>query len=184
MSFFAAPNAEDNQDRAMLAQWQHAAATAGVVTALEGIYADCARQIEARGPACWASGRCCNFDSAGHLLFVTGLEVAYCLARLPTAQVDPGHALSLPQASTSAAGSRCEFQAENLCTVHTIKPLGCRIYFCDKSAQVWQHEVHEQLLGQIRQLHTNFGLEYRYGEWRGMLRAARHFAQLQGPPAC
>jgi hypothetical protein len=62
-------------------QWIANARDAGVSARLEAIYAGVAREIEARAPACWASGRCCNFDKAGHLLYVTGLEAAYTLVR-------------------------------------------------------------------------------------------------------
>jgi len=56
-----------------------------------------------------------------------------------------------------------------LCGVHAIKPLGCRVYFCDRSAQTWQHDLSERLLGMIRELHQRHAIEYRYGEWRQML---------------
>jgi Fe-S-cluster containining protein len=63
----------------------------------------------------------------------------------------------------------CPFQVRNLCGVHSIKPLGCRLYFCDKSAQQWQNDLSERLLARIRALHDEQGIEYRYGEWREML---------------
>jgi Fe-S-cluster containining protein len=63
----------------------------------------------------------------------------------------------------------CPFQVRNLCGVHAIKPLGCRVYFCDKSAQAWQGELSERLLGEIRGIHDRFAVPYRYGEWRAML---------------
>jgi hypothetical protein len=55
--------------------------------------------------------------------------------------------------------------------VHAIRPLGCRIYFCDRSAQDWQHELSERLIADIRGLHDRHGVEYRYAEWRGLLAA-------------
>src|SRR5690606_31811096 len=62
--------------------WLAAAARPEVAAALDGLYADVAREIAARGPVCWASGRCCNFDRAGHRLYATGLEAASTFARL------------------------------------------------------------------------------------------------------
>ncbi len=190
-------------DDANPADWLRAA-TAGVVAQeLEGIYARCAEAIAARGPACWASGRCCNFEAAGHLLYVTGLEAAYTVARLDAAAwmgapgkpetteitigggarvqgggagADSAGGLAVgvsPAAAgrvLAAIGSGCVFQKANLCGAHTIKPLGCRIYFCDRSAQDWQQDVHEMLITDLRRLHERHGIEYRYGEWRSMLR--------------
>ena len=146
----------------MARAWREAAARADVAAEVDAIYADVAAQIEARGPACWASGRCCNFERAGHLLYVTGLEAAFTvLRREPT----------LVPAEVSAARARggCPFQEGHLCGAHAIRPLGCRVYFCDRSAQEWQHALSEHALEQIRSLHDRFAIPYRYGEWRAML---------------
>lgn len=146
------------------ASWLAAARDPTVVSLLESIYADTAAEIAARSPACWASGRCCNFDAAGHRLYVTGLEAAYALSRLASP------ALLTPE-KLAAAQERggCPFQTGNLCGVHAIKPLGCRVYFCDRSAEAWQQDLSERMLTRIRALHDLHGIEYRYGEWREML---------------
>lgn len=151
--------------------WLDAAQREDVTQALEAVYASAAAAIAARGPSCWASGRCCNFKSAGHLLYVTGLEAAYTLSRLPRDSADgtpepAPRTLSLQQAQ---ARGGCPFQTANLCGVHAIKPLGCRVYFCDRSAQEWQNLLSERLLADVRAIHDRFGLEYRYGEWLNML---------------
>jgi Fe-S-cluster containining protein len=144
--------------------WLAAARNPGICLALEAVYEMIGDQIKARGPACWASGRCCNFEKTGHRLYVTGLEAAYTVTRLET-----------PLAAEAIAAARargdCPFLAANLCSVHTIKPLGCRVYFCDRSAQEWQQELSERALTQVRQLHDRYEIPYRYGEWRDMLAA-------------
>lgn len=134
-----------------------------VVSELERVYSAAAGAIAERGPACWASGRCCNFEKAGHHLYVTGLEAAYCVARAGPAPASAG----LLPILTPTAG--CPYQVRNLCSVHEIKPLGCRVYFCDRSAQRWQEELSERLLADIRAIHDRHGIAYRYGEWRAML---------------
>lgn len=168
--------------------WRRAVARREVREALEAVYAHVAREIASRGPACWASGRCCNFDRAGHRLYVTGLEAAYCVVELarpapvpaPTARPTPTPSLALPVLSVQgvrAARARgdCPFLARNVCTVHAIKPLGCRVYFCDRSAQQWQEDLSESALAEIRAIHDRFAIPYRYAEWRDML------AQLSPP---
>ncbi len=142
--------------------WLAAARDPAVALELETIYQMITDQIEARGPACWASGRCCNFEKTGHRLYVTGLEAAYTVARLekPVSVADVGEA---------RARGGCPFLSLNLCSVHTIKPLGCRVYFCDKSAQEWQQDLSEKALDQVKRLHERRNLPYRYGEWRTML---------------
>lgn len=131
---------------------------------LELVFADVAKAIESRGPACWASGRCCNFEKVGHRLYVTALEAAYTLSKLP-----PERRPTMAQIAKARERGGCPFQQKNLCSVHEIKPLGCRTYFCDKSAQRWQEELTEEMHGRIRAIHDRHGLEYRYGEWRAML---------------
>lgn len=141
---------------------------------LETTYAEVTQAIAARGPACWASGRCCNFDRFGHGLYVTGLEAAYAIAKLPEIagtrkENFPEPRLRLLVLEEAKQRGGCPFQISNLCSIHAIKPLGCRVYFCDRSAQEWQQDLSERLLARIRALHEQFSIEYRYGEWRQML---------------
>ncbi len=172
-------------------RWMDAARDPAVVAALQSIFADTSAAIAARGPACWASGRCCNFEAAGHRLYVTGLEAAYTVVRAreigpgidggpgetgtrgegaPTAQSrGRWHEVSLPQIAAARARGGCPFQQANLCGVHLIKPVACRVYFCDKSAQDWQNDLAEQMHERVRGLHTSHGVPYLYAEWRGLL---------------
>jgi Fe-S-cluster containining protein len=149
-------------------EWLAAAARADVAAALEEIYAAASQRIAERGPACWASGRCCNFTNTGHLLYVTGLEAAFTLVNLRRCRPEP---LTLPQLAAARAGGGCPFQTGNLCGVHPIRPLGCRVYFCDRSATEWQQSLYEAQLTGIRHLHDRFGVPYRYAEWRSLLEA-------------
>lgn len=156
--------------------WLEAIARVEVREALEVVYALAGAEIAARGPACWASGRCCNFERSGHRLYVTGLEAAYTIALLPEIagtrpENHPAASLGLVTLEQARARGGCPFQRANLCGVHPIKPLGCRLYFCDRTAQEWQHVLTERLLGDVRAIHDRFGVEYRYGEWREMLGA-------------
>ena len=132
--------------------WLEAIRRPSLLNALESVYALIADQIEARGPACWASGRCCNFR-----------EAAYCVSRLESP-------LTSQAIEEAAAKGGCAFQLSNICGVHAIKPSGCRVYFCDRSAQAWQNELTERAIEQIKRIHDDEGVEYRYAEWNAMLR--------------
>lgn len=145
-------------------RWMDAVRDGAVRAALEAIYADTARAIEARGPACWASGRCCNFEKAGHRLYVTGLEAAYTLVHAPAERrIDPA------MLAEALARGGCPFQIANLCGVHETKPLACRVYFCDRSAQEWQKDLSEAMHERVKALHIAHAIEYRYAEWRSLL---------------
>ena len=150
-------------DAALWRGWFDAAARAEVDAALRALYADLDAAVTARGPTCWLSGKCCNFDAYGHRLYVTALEVAWVLL-----QVGP-RADAQPQAS----GDGCVFQVGKMCGVHAVRPLGCRVFFCEQGTQQWQQDLYESMLARLRTLHDGHGVEYRYLEWRAGLTAAR-----------
>lgn len=157
------------QERRWARHWLECAGDHPAAVALEGVYARAAREIEARGPSCWASGRCCHFARAGHRLYVTGLEAAYCVRRASVC----GHAgESGLRLAVGWAGDDCPFlegPARTRCGVHAVKPLGCRLFFCDRSAQDWQRDLHEAMLREVRAIHDEHAVTYRYAEWRGLL---------------
>lgn len=123
---------------------------------VHGIYEDVTRAIDARRPRCDVSGRCCRFEEYGHLLFVTTIELA---------------AFAMGRNDAPEIGAGCPYQIDGLCSVHTIRPFGCRIYFCDPTAQEWQQMQYEQFHLRLRQLHDELDVPYFYVEWRQGLRA-------------
>jgi Fe-S-cluster containining protein len=155
--------------------WYDAASNPDVDAGLRTVYSELAREIELRHPTCWISGKCCKFDAYGHRLYVTGLEIAWMIRLLDPAGQQRLTAASLP------ANPGCPFQVGKLCTVQGIKPLGCRIFFCDPSAEPWINGVYEQMLARLRQVHQAHDLPYQYLEWRGGLAAAREVL-LSSPP--
>ena len=152
-------------DKALVETWTEAIDNDAIRNVLNAVYEYAAESITQRGPVCNQSGRCCRFEQYGHRLYVTGLEVAYTVSRLTSEH--PELTSTSLQAAIDAGG--CPFQIDNLCAVHPLRPLGCRVYFCDPVAQGWQEGLSEKLLGQIRSLHQTHEIPYRYGEWRAML---------------
>jgi Fe-S-cluster containining protein len=133
-----------------------AAARPEVLVAIEAVYADIARAIAERRPVCEMSGRCCKFEEYGHRLYVSTLELAAFYAGAPRA--------------SEWDGTGCPFQKGKLCTVHTIRPFGCRMYFCDPTAQDWQQGMYEQFHARLKDLHQELDVPYYYVEWRGALK--------------
>lgn len=142
--------------------WLAAATNDFLSAELEAVYDEVRREADRAQPVCVASGKCCRFEEYGHRLYVTGLEAAYTLTRLSSP-------LTPDALDAARAAGGCPFQIDNLCSVHMIKPLGCRTYYCDERAQKWQKDLTERMLAKIRAIHDRHALEYRYGEWRGML---------------
>ncbi len=155
----------DAQDLAQASHWLEAVRRPEVCQRLDAIYAMIADQVAARAPVCKASGRCCNFESYGHRLYVTGLEAAWCVVQLTPD--NPG--LTPNSVADALDRGGCPFQLGTLCGVHTIKPVGCRTYFCDPVAEGWQEDLTERAHGMVKALHAEADVPYRYMEWRAML---------------
>ncbi|MBC7785627.1 MAG: YkgJ family cysteine cluster protein [Burkholderiales bacterium] len=137
-----------------------------LLTRVRAVYADIQTQINIRAPRCDISGRCCRFDEFGHRLFVTTIELAAFVQEI--APVSPVTAAALP---VIGAGGACVFQQNKLCTVHTIRPFGCRVFFCDPRAQEWQQDQYEAFHLRLKQLHVELSIPYLYVEWRQALKA-------------
>jgi Fe-S-cluster containining protein len=133
-----------------------------VLGAVRRLYADVRREIDARKPVCVMSGRCCRFEEYGHRLFVTTAELAAFVHDLGAA--DPGGGVPWD-------GTGCPFQSNKVCTVHAIRPFGCRMFFCDATSTRWQNEQYEHFLSRLKRLHEEFDVPYYYVEWRKALQA-------------
>jgi Fe-S-cluster containining protein len=134
-----------------------------VLAAVGALYADVQRQIDERRPRCDVSGRCCRFEQYGHRLFVTTLELAafvHELRRLKGDDPPPGW-----------DGTGCPFQSNKLCTVHAIRPFGCRMFFCDATSTDWQNQQYEHFHARLKRLHEELSVPYFYVEWRQGLAA-------------
>jgi len=134
-----------------------ASAREDVRAAITQIYRDLQTQIDARRPLCQLSGRCCRFEEFGHRLYVTTLELATFLHELNQSP-DPDW-----------TGQGCAFQKNKLCSVHQIRPFGCRLFFCDSTSTDWQHEQYQLFHTRLRQLHDELAVPYFYLEWRQAL---------------
>ena len=130
-----------------------------VANAVHALYSRVTAEIDQRRPKCEMSGRCCNFEAYGHRLYLTTLELATFL-----------HDLLASQLPSTIPSTGCPFQKNKLCTVHTIRPFGCRIFFCDPTATEWQQSAYERFHAELKQLHAQFNVPYAYMEWRTGLR--------------
>lgn len=164
-----------DDEASLWSAWRDASAVQGIDAALRELYAELDAAIAAKGPTCWSSGKCCKFDDFGHRLYVTGLEIAWFLRQVASAGPPVGslkpegastatdHGIRLPQFAEHPGA--CPYQVDGLCSTHTIRPLGCRIFFCQQGAEAWQQDLYEAFLKRLQTLHDEHGLEYRYMDW-------------------
>jgi Fe-S-cluster containining protein len=146
--------------------------------AVRAIYARLQVEIDRRKPICVASGKCCHFESYGHRLYVTTLELATFVNDLNAGSEVLRRAGSIGEESGSSEYLRtgldtggCPLQKGKLCGVHAIRPFGCRIFFCDPTAGQWQQQQYELFHAELKQLHDRFEIPYFYVEWRFALDA-------------
>ena len=87
-----------------------------------------------------------------------------------------GAAPSLPPPPTDPdtidLQASCVFQVAKLCSIHAVRPLGCRVFFCQQGTEQWQQDLYEHAMNRLRALHETHALPYRYMEWRAALREA------------
>lgn len=163
----------------LLRQHVHAAALrVDVRKAVARVYADLQQEVDSRRPICSASGKCCRFEEYGHRLYVSTLELAAFVAELPDGAPDapdaPDATTALPVLTTGGsdtARASCPFQVHNHCSVHAIRPFGCRMFFCDPTSTAWQNERYERFHGELKRLHEELNVPYLYVEWRQALAA-------------
>ncbi len=148
-------------------RWFDAAGDAETDRALRAIYDELQREITERKPVCEMSGSCCRFNTYDHLLYVTGLEIAWMVRQLD------GPARRRLALADLPGMDGCPFQVDRLCSVHALRPLGCRVYFCDPTAQIWHVHQYETMLKRLRALHERLDLPYLYIEYREILDAVR-----------
>lgn len=177
----------ESDDTALWRSWRDAVRRSSVDAAMRDIYGRIDREVVSRGPVCWASGRCCKFDEFGHRLYVTGLEAAWAahhhinsdkheaqasVPRIPALRVLRATLESDIAFDPARPRGGCAFQIDGLCTLRALRPMGCRLFFCDRAAEAWQHDLYERFLAELRALHDREGVAYRYMDWRVALRGA------------
>jgi Fe-S-cluster containining protein len=98
---------------------------------------------------CGTCGKCCDFESFDHRLFVTTPELIYLAANLAAENVRP------------MTTSRCPYNIKGKCSVYEHRFSGCRIFFC-KGDSDFQNELSESALKKFKSLCTDLQIPYRY----------------------
>lgn len=130
------------------------------------LYSEVDASVQAAGPHCDASGRCCRFKEWGHVLYVSALEAEVLLE-------------SAPPYSQPVSPDFCPFQKDNMCMAREPRPLGCRIYFCDPAYQETGNAIMEGALRRLKELTSEVGRDWRYAPLHIFLNEATHPARLQ-----
>ena len=133
--------------------------------AVRDLYAQLDPQIAVHASLCRKCGRCCHFEQFDHRLYVTVLEAGFYLA-----------ACGPPRPITSDA---CPHAFDGHCQVREVRPVGCRIFYCDSESTAWQGPLTETWMGRLRALHAQLGVPSIYADWMAVLDA---LGTLRDPP--
>jgi Fe-S-cluster containining protein len=132
-----------------------------IVEAVQAIYQNLDKQIEASGQSCKACGRCCDFDSFGHRLYITTPELLYFKMKLTENKIP-----ILPM--TDGA---CPYRKDKKCSIYPWRFSGCRIYNCIGDADL-QSQMSEETIALFKTLCLLYRLDYRYMDLNNALNAS------------
>lgn len=165
-------------------RWRELATHPGVERYFVGARLRIADTVRAHRPICLASGACCNFERFGHRMYVSGLEAAFVVARIDAARrARVANPLRILDVDAARARGDCPYlimrsgdpSGSAFCGEHEERPLGCRIFYCDRGADgrgdEWQSALYEEMHREVIALHDAVGAPYRYLEWREALAA-------------
>jgi Fe-S-cluster containining protein len=121
---------------------------------------------------CAACGKCCDFESYDHCLYVTTPEIIYFVEKLGLSNIKQmachgvGDIRANPdinESGRSRTGGRCPYQVDNKCSVHAFRFSGCRI-FCCKGNATFQSELTEAAIKKFKALCSELQIPCRYLE--------------------
>ncbi len=118
-----------------------------VVQRVEKIYKWLDEQLVAEF-ICDACGKCCDFESFGHRLYVTSPEMLFF-----TDKVSGGNIKQMT--------GRCPWQIDDKCAVYPYRFASCRI-FCCKGDSAFQNQITETAVRKFKKLCNDFRIPYQY----------------------
>jgi hypothetical protein len=118
---------------------------------LRALYGQVDEELSRLAPVCELSGRCCRFAEYGHTLFVSTAEVRLLLDGGPK----PLRPLD--------RGATCPWQDSlGRCTARAVRPLGCRVYYCDPTFPAAAAVLSERYIARLKRLTEKHGLPWNY----------------------
>ena len=117
--------------------------------ALETLTDEVDAEVDAMGAVCELSGRCCDFPTAGHRLYVSRVEAERLGGAVDLARWNPATRL-------------CPAWTDGRCTARASRPLACRTYFCDPRKQDDVADLSERATSGLKELHRRHRVPWDY----------------------
>ncbi|MBN1816489.1 MAG: YkgJ family cysteine cluster protein [Sedimentisphaerales bacterium] len=133
-----------------------------IVQEVEAVYQWIDRQIGVLAcsiqDGCMVCGKCCDFETYDHRLFVTTPEIVYFSARMDQDEM------------RIMTGGVCPYLYGGKCSVHNHRFAGCRIFLCKESLSSQQQaQLSEESLRRFKGICQTYDLPYRYGDLKTAL---------------
>jgi Fe-S-cluster containining protein len=109
--------------------------------------------------SCDVCGKCCDFETYDHRLYVTTPEIIYFVEKVGRANIK------------QMTDGRCCYQVDDKCGVHAYRFSGCRI-FCCRGEAGFQSELTEAAIKKFKALCEKLQIPYRYVELPVALKSA------------
>ncbi len=115
-----------------------------VVKELAELYAQVDAQIQSESVCCRQCGKCCDFRTNGFRLYTLELERILILQKT-------GSGLEL-------IDGKCSALRDGKCSIHPVRPLGCRTQFCEACFD----DLYEQTKEKIQHIEKRASISYDY----------------------
>jgi Fe-S-cluster containining protein len=116
---------------------------------IERVYAELEADLAREGYVCRACGDCCRLAAHGFRLYLSTLELALILQRCVLDRLPPER------------DGRCGFQQDGRCTIHAVRPIGCRTFFCEAEGGHLS-DLYERTLKRLKRLAETYGCRWEY----------------------
>ena len=127
-----------------------------VVVAVAKVYAFIDSRMAETDPACKVCGKCCDFDSYDHRLFVTTPELIYFAFHISPDSVKP------------MANGLCPYNIKGVCSVHPHRFAACRIFCCTGNVDI-QSRLSETAIAKLKSICEQSDIPYQYMDLKAAL---------------
>jgi Fe-S-cluster containining protein len=130
-----------------------------ITTEVEKIYSRISENRKAnpnKSGNCNACGKCCDFDSFDHRLYVTTPELIYLTQKIGSKNIRP---MKTP---------RCPYNTDNKCSIYQHRFAACRIFTCNADPD-FQSQLTESTLKQLKEICKKFKIDYKYTDLKTAL---------------
>ncbi len=136
-----------------------------VIGAVAEVYAFIDSRVAETDSACKVCGKCCDFDSYDHRLFVTTPELVYFAFHISPDSIKP-----MP-------GGLCPYNIKGVCSVHPRRFAACRIFSCTGDVDA-QNRLSEAAVAKLKSICEQSNIPYQYMDLKAALSRISHSGEV------